>query len=75
MATDESLELTEYGDGLHDAPYGAPRFVCDTLDELEETLEGLADFYDEDGSIPGWETPPYCKESKPVPSGLSPNVM
>ena len=55
VATDESLELTEYGNGSHEHPYGAPRFVCDTLNELEETLEGLADFYDEDGSIPGWE--------------------
>ena len=75
VATDESLELTEYGDGTPTAPYGAPRFVCNTLNEMEKTLEDLADFYDEDGTIPGWETPPYYKKPKPVPSGLSPNVL
>ncbi len=65
VATDESLELTEYGDGSHEAPYGAPRFVCDTLNELEVILEwgewdalfslSLADLYDASGDIPGWE--------------------
>ena len=75
VATDESLELTEYGDGTTEAPYGAPRFVCDTLNELEETLEGLADFYDEDGSIPGWETNPYPEKPKQISVGLFPSVM
>ena len=55
VATDESLELTEYGDGSHEAPYGAPRFVCDTLNELEVILEDLADLYDASGDIPGWK--------------------
>ena len=55
VATDESLELTEYGDGSHERPYGAPRFACDTLNELEVILEDLADLYDASGDIPGWE--------------------
>ena len=75
VATDESLELTEYGDGSHEAPYGAPRFVCDTLNELETTLEDLADLYDASGDIPGWETPPYIKKPKPVPQGFFPSVL
>lgn len=56
VLTDESLYLTEHGDGTADAPYGAPRWTGDTLKALERWLEELADFYDEDGSIPGWET-------------------
>lgn len=55
VATDESLELTEYGDGSNEAPYGAPRFVCDTLNEMEVILEDLADLYDASGDIPGWK--------------------
>ena len=27
VATDESLELTEYGDGTHESPYGGPRWT------------------------------------------------
>ena len=75
VATDESLELTEYGDGSHEAPYGAPRFVCDTLNELEVILEDLADFYDASGDIPGWETPPYYKKPQSVPQGLFLSVL
>ena len=56
VLTDESLYLTEHGDGSADAPFGAPRWIGNTLPELELWLEKLADFYDEDGSIPGWET-------------------
>lgn len=55
VATDESLELTECGDGSHENPYGAPRFVCDTLDDLETVLEGIADLYDASDNILGWE--------------------
>lgn len=55
VATDESLELTECGDGSHENPYGAPRFVCDTLDELETVLEGIADLYDASDNILGWD--------------------
>lgn len=55
VLTDESLYLTEHGDGTADAPFGAPRWSGDTLRELESWLEDLADFYDKDGSILGWE--------------------
>ncbi|MBR1689646.1 MAG: hypothetical protein IJ713_02585 [Oscillibacter sp.] len=75
VATDESLELTEYGDGSHEAPYGAPRFVCNTLDEMEETLEELADFYDESYDIPGWEPDMSSVSEKAEWHEPSPNVM
>lgn len=39
VLTDESLELTEAGDGTHEAPYGGPRMVCDSWEELEKRLE------------------------------------
>ena len=55
VATDESLYLTEHGDGSHEAPFGAPRWTGDSLEEFERWLEELADVYDEDGDIPGWE--------------------
>ena len=73
VATDESLDLTEYGDGSHERPYGAPRFVCDTLNELEQILEELADLYDDSGDIPGWDNP--SELSKPTSENLSPNVL
>ena len=75
VATDESLELTEYGDGSHEAPYGAPRFVCDTLEELEEILEELADLYDASGDIPGWEAEKSSAPEKAEWHEPSPNVM
>ena len=56
VVTDESLELTEFGDGSHEAPFGFPRWVGDSLDELEEWLLLIADEYDKDGDIPGWKT-------------------
>ena len=55
VATDESLYLTEHGDGSAEAPYGAPRWTGDTLEDFEHWLEELADFYDKEGNIPGWE--------------------
>lgn len=54
VVTDESLYLTEHGDGTKEAPLGAPRFVSDTLDGVEAWLEYLADRYDE-GEYPGWK--------------------
>ena len=48
VVTDESLELTEYGDGSHEAPFGAPRWVCDSWEELEEILEATYDDLEED---------------------------
>ena len=41
VVTDESLELTEYGDGSREAPFGAPRWVGDSWDALEEWLEAV----------------------------------
>ena len=33
ILTDESLYLTQHGDGTADAPFGAPRWTGDTLEE------------------------------------------
>ena len=49
VMTDESLDLTEYGDGSHEAPYGAPRGTFDSWDEVEEWLEAVYDDLTEDG--------------------------
>lgn len=54
VLTDESLYLTDYGDGSHDAPLGGPRYTCDTLEQLEAWLEWVADRYDEE-DYPGWK--------------------
>ena len=43
VMTDESLELTEYGDGSREAPFGAPRGEFDTWEEVEEWLEAVFD--------------------------------
>ena len=51
VVTDEALELTEYGDGSHEAPFGAPRWVCDSWEELEQILEETYDDLKEDGCI------------------------
>ena len=58
VVTDESLELTINGDGTHESPLGGPRWVGDSLEELEEWLESVADEYDRLGDIPGWNTAP-----------------
>lgn len=55
IVTDEGLELTEYGDGTLESPYGAPRWTGNSLDELEQWLEQIADEYDAaDFEIPCW---------------------
>ena len=51
VVTDEALELTEYGDGSHEAPFGAPRWVCDSWEELEQILEETYNDLKEDGCI------------------------
>lgn len=51
VVTDEALELTEYGDGSHEAPFSAPRWVCDSWEELEQILEETYDDLKEDGCI------------------------
>ena len=40
--TDEGLNLTAHGDGIHEA-FGAPRWVCDSWEELEQILEKAYD--------------------------------
>lgn len=66
VVTDESLYLTEHGDGSHEAPYGGPRYSCSTLDGIEKWLEAVADEYDNDGTIPGWELPHKQEKETPV---------
>ena len=51
VMTDESLYLTEHGDGSHDAPYGAPRGTFDTWEEVEAFLEQVFDELLEDDMI------------------------
>ena len=48
VVTDESLYLTDHGDGSREAPFGGPRYTCDTLDQVEAWLEYVADRYDEE---------------------------
>lgn len=55
IVTDESLYLTEHGDGSYEAPYGFPRWTGNSLEALETWLETIADDYNEDGDIPGWK--------------------
>lgn len=43
VVTNEALDLTECGDGSHEAPYGAPRWVVDSWEELEQALEATYD--------------------------------
>lgn len=50
VVTDESLYLTEHGDGKT-TPYGAPRWECNSWDELEQILEATCDELVEDGMI------------------------
>ena len=39
VITDESLELTAFGDGTPESPIGFPRWVCSSWGELERGLE------------------------------------
>ena len=39
--TDESLYLTDHGDGSHEAPWGGPRGVYDSWEALERDLEKI----------------------------------
>lgn len=49
--TDESLYLTEHGDGSFGAPMGMPRWVCDSWEELERNLEENYDDLVADGLL------------------------
>lgn len=55
VVTDESLDLTEAGDGTPGAPFGAPRWTGESMEDLEQWLLSIADEYDATGDIPGWE--------------------
>ena len=51
VITDESLYLTEHGDGSHEAPFGAPRGEFDTWEEVEAWLEAVYDDLEADGCL------------------------
>ena len=51
VVTDESLDLAEFGDGSHEAPFGAPRWVVDSWEELEQVLEATYDDLEADGLL------------------------
>ena len=51
VVTDESLYLTEHGNGSREAPFGGPRWICDSWEELESILEKVYDELAEDGEI------------------------
>ena len=55
VVTDESLELTAFGDGSPEAPFGFPRYEDNDLRGVELWLEDCADQFDNDGDTPGWE--------------------
>ena len=78
VVTDESLTLTPSGDGTVEAPIGGPRWVGNSLDELERWLELIADENDaSDEEIPGWKYPQSVHPILSVggPSGPAENVM
>ena len=47
VITDESLWLTEFGDGTMENPYGFPRAEFDTLEEIAPWLASQADALEE----------------------------
>ena len=51
VVTDESLYLTEWGDGSPEAPWGFHRFEGDTWEELDAWLEETYYCLEEDGLI------------------------
>ena len=51
VVTDESLWLTDHGDGSMGNPLGCPRFECDSWSELEEWLEAVYVDLLDDGEI------------------------
>ena len=51
VVTDEGLYLTEHGDGTYEAPFGGPRWVVDSWEELENALEATYDDLEEDGML------------------------
>ena len=51
VMTDESLYLTNHGDGTHEAPLGGPRGTFDSWEEVEDFLEEVYDELKEDELI------------------------
>lgn len=51
VVTDESLELTEAGDGSRGNPYGCPRWTEDSFEELEKDMEAAYDELKSEGCI------------------------
>ena len=51
VVTDESLELTAYGDETSETPWGGPRWVVEDLGDLEQRLEQVCDSLVEDGEL------------------------
>ena len=47
VVTDESLCLTEHGDGSENSPVGCPRWTGESLLEMEKWLEAVADDQDD----------------------------
>lgn len=47
VVTDETLELTEAGDGTPVNPIGFPRYTADSMREIEEWLEAVAEDIEE----------------------------
>lgn len=48
VITDESLELTEAGDGTPGNPYGFPRLIADSWEAIEAWLEGVKEDLEEE---------------------------
>ena len=51
VVTDEALQLTPYGNGRPGSPYGGPRWVCDSWEELERILEDTYDDLEANGLL------------------------
>lgn len=68
VVTDEGMYLTEHGDGSHEAPFGAPRWVCDSWEELEAALEATYDSLKEDGCIDEEEMSALTPEERHINS-------
>ena len=54
VVTDESRELTDFGDGSKEAPIGFPRFEGKTLEDVEAWLEAVADDFDAENDCEHW---------------------
>ena len=55
VMTDETLALDNFGDGTPESPFRFPRYVDNTLEGVEAWLEEIADQFDSDACIEGWD--------------------